>query len=59
MRFQRSQAEEQFCEMEAKLSETEEKSCQLVEQTNNALTEKVNWCLRGFVLWQVETQKWL
>ncbi|OAE20310.1 hypothetical protein AXG93_1084s1020 [Marchantia polymorpha subsp. ruderalis] len=57
MRSQRSLAEELLSEMEVKLSEAEEKNRQLAEQTNNALTEKVNRCLCKFVLWQVETQK--
>lgn len=38
MRSQRSLAEEQLCEMEAKLLEAEEKNRQLAEQTNDALT---------------------
>lgn len=59
MRCQRSSAKEKLCEMEAKLSEAEEKNMQLVTQTNDALIKKVNWCQRGFVLWQIETQKWL
>lgn len=45
--------------MEAKLLEVVEKNQQLARHTNEALTEKVNRCLCGFVIWQIETQKWL
>lgn len=37
----------------------EEKNRQLVEQTNDALIEKMDRCLQGFVIWLFETQKWL
>ncbi|OAE30250.1 hypothetical protein AXG93_2956s1000 [Marchantia polymorpha subsp. ruderalis] len=56
---QRSVAEDQLGELEAKLLELEERNRQLAEQTNKALTEKVKRCLRYFVIWQIETQKWL
>lgn len=59
MRSQQSMAEKQFSEMEVKLSEVEEKNQQLAEQTNDNLTQKVNRCLCGFVIWQITTQKWL
>ncbi|OAE18951.1 hypothetical protein AXG93_1976s1580 [Marchantia polymorpha subsp. ruderalis] len=50
--------EEQLGEVEAKLLEVEEKNRQLAEQTNNALTDTVNRCLRGIVIWHIETQMW-
>ncbi|OAE34156.1 hypothetical protein AXG93_1593s1150 [Marchantia polymorpha subsp. ruderalis] len=59
LRSQQMQAKEQLCEMETRLTEAEEKNRQLSEQARDALTARVNQCLRGFVLWQVETHKWL
>lgn len=56
-RSQRLAAEEQLGKVEAKLLKVEERNRQLAEQTNDALTKKVNRCLRGFVIWQTETQK--
>ncbi|OAE22906.1 hypothetical protein AXG93_557s1050 [Marchantia polymorpha subsp. ruderalis] len=59
LRSQRMQAEDRLCEMETRLSEEEEKNRQLSEQTDDILTMRVNQSLQGFVLWQVETHKWL
>lgn len=59
LRSQRSQAEEQLCEMETRLTEAEGKNRQLSEQARDALTAMVNRCLRGCVLWQIETHNWL
>ncbi|OAE29114.1 hypothetical protein AXG93_3241s1110 [Marchantia polymorpha subsp. ruderalis] len=55
LRTQRSQAEEQLCEVEAKLTEAEGKNWQLLEETRDALTTRVERCLRGYVLWQIES----
>ncbi|OAE30030.1 hypothetical protein AXG93_3893s1400 [Marchantia polymorpha subsp. ruderalis] len=46
----RSAAKEQLGKVEAKLLEVEERIRQLAEQTNEALTEKMNLCLRDFVI---------
>ncbi|OAE35953.1 hypothetical protein AXG93_4303s1050 [Marchantia polymorpha subsp. ruderalis] len=54
-RTQRSQAEEQLCEVEAKLTKAEVKNRQLSEETREALTARVERCLRGYVLWQIES----
>ncbi|OAE18895.1 hypothetical protein AXG93_2795s1030 [Marchantia polymorpha subsp. ruderalis] len=59
MRSQQSAVEEQLIMVEAKLLEVEEKNRQLAVQTNEALTKKVNRCLRGYLVWQIKTQKWL
>lgn len=50
LRSQRSAAKEQLGKVEAKLLEVEERIRQLAEQTNEALTEKMNLCLRDFVI---------
>ncbi|OAE18992.1 hypothetical protein AXG93_2637s1100 [Marchantia polymorpha subsp. ruderalis] len=47
LRTQRSQAEEQLCEVEAKLTEAKGKNWQLSEETREALTPRVERCLRG------------
>ncbi|OAE29707.1 hypothetical protein AXG93_3884s1000 [Marchantia polymorpha subsp. ruderalis] len=61
LRTQRSQAEEQLCEVEAKLAEAEGKNRQFSEETREALTARVERCLRGYVLWQIESHNrlWL
>lgn len=55
LRSQPTQAEEQLCEMKARLIEAEGKNRQLSEEACDTLTSRVNQCLRGYVLWQVET----
>ncbi|OAE35514.1 hypothetical protein AXG93_2987s1010 [Marchantia polymorpha subsp. ruderalis] len=59
MRSQRSAVEKQLIAAEAKLLEVEEKNRQLARHTDKALTKKVNRCLCGYVVWQIETLKWL
>ncbi|OAE21735.1 hypothetical protein AXG93_4700s1010 [Marchantia polymorpha subsp. ruderalis] len=59
MRSQRSAVEEQLIVVEAKVLEVKEKNQQLASQTDEALIEKVNRCLRGYVVWRIETLKWL
>ncbi|OAE19727.1 hypothetical protein AXG93_2958s1010 [Marchantia polymorpha subsp. ruderalis] len=59
LRTQRLQAEEQLCEVETRLTEAEEKNRQLSEETRDALTARVNRCLRGYVLWQIESHNGL
>ncbi|OAE27862.1 hypothetical protein AXG93_3459s1050 [Marchantia polymorpha subsp. ruderalis] len=59
LRSQRTQVEEQLCDMMTRLTEAEGKNWLLSKQTHDALTTRVNQCLRGYVLWQVETHKWL
>ncbi|OAE21702.1 hypothetical protein AXG93_1275s1130 [Marchantia polymorpha subsp. ruderalis] len=61
LRTQRSQAEEQLCEVGTRLTEAEGMNRQLPEQTRDALTAKAELCLRGYVLWQIESHNklWL
>ncbi|OAE22206.1 hypothetical protein AXG93_1248s1000 [Marchantia polymorpha subsp. ruderalis] len=54
LRTQRPQAEKQLCEVEAKLTEAKGKNRQLSEETRDALTARVERCLRGYVLWQIK-----
>ncbi|OAE18943.1 hypothetical protein AXG93_1976s1500 [Marchantia polymorpha subsp. ruderalis] len=61
LRTQRLQAEEQLCELEARLTEAEGKNRHLSEETREALTARVERCLRGYVLWQIKSHNelWL
>ncbi|OAE31834.1 hypothetical protein AXG93_685s1020 [Marchantia polymorpha subsp. ruderalis] len=59
LRKQRSQAKEHSCEVETKLTEAERKYRQLFEETRDALTGRVEWCLLGYVLWQIESHNGL
>ncbi|OAE23090.1 hypothetical protein AXG93_2590s1000 [Marchantia polymorpha subsp. ruderalis] len=58
-RTQRSQAEGQLYEVETKLTEAEGKNLQLFEETRDALTARVERCLRGYVLWQIKSHNGL
>lgn len=58
-RTQRSQAEEQLCEVEAKLMEAEGKNQPLSKETREALTARVERCLRGYTLWQIKSHNGL
>lgn len=59
LRTQRSQAKEQLCEVEAKLTEAEGKIRQLSGETSEALTARVERCVRGYTLWQIKSHKGL
>ncbi|OAE27267.1 hypothetical protein AXG93_59s1110 [Marchantia polymorpha subsp. ruderalis] len=52
-------AEEQLCEVEAKLTEAERRNRQLSKETREALTAGVEQCLRGYALWQIESHNGL
>ncbi|OAE31753.1 hypothetical protein AXG93_4874s1160 [Marchantia polymorpha subsp. ruderalis] len=54
LRMQRSQAEEQLCEVKTRLTEAKGKIRQLFKETRDALTARVERCLRGYVLWLIE-----
>ncbi|OAE20450.1 hypothetical protein AXG93_383s1000 [Marchantia polymorpha subsp. ruderalis] len=49
LRTQRSQAEEQLCKVETRLTQAKRKNRQLFEETRDALTAIVERCLRGCV----------
>lgn len=55
LRTQQPQAEEQLYEVEMRLTEAKWKNRQLSEQTRDTLTARVKRCLRGYVLWQIES----
>ncbi|OAE33887.1 hypothetical protein AXG93_3037s1100 [Marchantia polymorpha subsp. ruderalis] len=57
LRTQRSQAEEKLCDVEAKLTEAEWKNRELLEETRHVLIARVERCLRGYVLWQIKSQR--
>ncbi|OAE30685.1 hypothetical protein AXG93_3991s1000 [Marchantia polymorpha subsp. ruderalis] len=59
LKTQRLQVGEQLCEVEAKLMEAEGKNRQLSEETRDALTVRMKRCLRGYVLWQIESHNGL
>ncbi|OAE22085.1 hypothetical protein AXG93_3084s1010 [Marchantia polymorpha subsp. ruderalis] len=57
--MQRSQAEQQLCEVKTRLTEAEGKNRQLSEQTRDTLTARLERCLRRYVLWQIESHNGL
>ncbi|OAE18749.1 hypothetical protein AXG93_2396s1000 [Marchantia polymorpha subsp. ruderalis] len=54
LRTQRSQAKEQLCEVEAKVTKAEGRNRQLSKETREALTAQMERCLHGYTLWQIE-----